>query len=133
MKSALYVAMLLVVAGCAKTPPLTTTIKGQNNGDTEQNYDRAFILALDCKRFPTPQLRVMTSAGWHFLLVRVTRMRGIFPRPEEAEIPLFATFEPDREYNIDGGVFREHRIGINLYTDDHLRFLGGVDVEPPGQ
>jgi hypothetical protein len=129
--SLLLIAPLLLTAGNQGGAD-TTTINGQNNGFEEHNFDRATILALDCRRFDTPQLSIKTSPGWHFLLIKVSRMRGTFREPQEAEVPLFANFEPDREYNIDGGVFGEG-IGISLYTDDHLDFITNVNVvaSPP--
>lgn len=132
VSSALLTIVLLIAAAAGNQGADTTTINGQNNGFEEHNFDRATILALDCRRFDTPQLSIKTSPGWHFLLVKVSRMRGTFREPQEADVPLFANFEPDRAYNIDGGVFGEG-IGISLYTEDHLDFIANVNVvsSPP--
>jgi hypothetical protein len=125
---------ILLFLAAARSVAQTTTINGiENGGFDERNFDRATILALDCRRFDTPQRSIKTSPGWHSLLVKASRMRGNFREPQEAEVPLFANFEPDREYNIDAGVYGERGIGISLYTDDHLSFISSVNVEssPP--
>ena len=115
----------LLAAGCPTAPPVT--INGQNNGFIKDNYDRALVLAVDSHRFDQPQMTVTVPAGKHFLLVRAIRMRGVYPRPHEADVPLFATFEPHKVYNIDS-LESSDRMGAGLYTDDHLTLVSEVDV-----
>ena len=116
---------VVLVAACARAP--TATINGQNNGDFKNNYDRALVLAVDGHWFNQPQMTVTVPAGKHFVLVRAIRMRGVYPRPHEADVPLFATFQPHKVYNVDS-LESSDSMGAALYTNDHLTLITETDT-----
>jgi len=123
MRPLVFIALLF--AGCATEP--SATVNGEDRGFIKDNYDKAFIVAVDGHYLTQPQMTVSVPAGKHFLVVRAVRMRGTYPRPHEADVPMYATFEAHRVYNIDSLEFSD-RMGAGLYTDDHSTEVTEVHV-----